>query len=63
MFLQMHTSVGLILDYLPTCLPAHLHTFIELPMSRGLDFGAEHVRFSASDLTSKVVGLGIIFDR
>lgn len=32
-------------------------------MSRGLDFGAEHVRFSASDLTSKVVGLGIIFDR
>lgn len=59
----MHTSVGLILDYLPTCLPAYLHTFIELPMSRGLDFGAEHVRFSASDLTSKVVGLGIIFDR
>ena len=56
----MHTSVGLILDYLPTCLPAYLHTFIELPMSRGLDFGAEHVRFSASDLTSKVVGLGII---
>ncbi len=49
----MHTFVGLILDYLPTCLPAYIHSKLAI---RGLDFDAEHVRFSASDLTSKVVG-------